>query len=124
MCFVTDTSRCEVPLGLWLGIQFLLLIVEGFTIEMRERMRESIYWTENRRIRIRVIYAVVGTKEVMEVFWQVYGVMIYFNRNADQCYEQVGWFVIIMVLFLLLGAFKVLLISIVFGIMVFMCIGS
>ena len=124
MCFVTDTSRCEVPLGLWLGIQFLLLIVEGFTIEMRERMRESIYWTENRRIRIRVVYTVVGTKEALEVFWQVYGVMIYFNRNADQCYEQVGWFVIIMVLFLLLGAFKVLLISIVFGIMVFMCIGS
>ena len=49
MCFATDTSACEVPLGLWLGIQFILLILEGFTIEMRERMRESIYWNENRR---------------------------------------------------------------------------
>ena len=124
MCFATDTSACEVPLGLWLGIQFLLLILEGFTIEMRERMRESIYWNENRGLRTRVIYMVVGIKEIMEVSWQVYGVIIYFNRNADQCYDQVGWFVIVMAIFLLLGAFKVVLLSIVFGIMVFMCIGS
>ena len=124
MCFATDTSACEVPLGLWLGIQFLLLIVEGFTIEMRERMRESIYWNENRRFQKRVVFTIVGFKEIMEVSWQVYGVMLYFNRNADSCYEQVGWFVIVMALFLLLGAFKVILLTIVFGIMVFMWFSS
>ena len=60
----------------------------------------------------------------MEVTWQVYGVLMYFNRNADQCYDQVGWFVIVMVLFLLLGALKVFLLVIVSGIMCFMCLNS
>ena len=124
MCFATDTSACEVPLGVWLGIQFLLLILEGFTIEMRERMKDSLYWNENRRFRNQVVYTVVGLKEIMEVSWQIYGVILYFNRNPDQCYEQVGWFVIVMILFLLLGALKVVLLVIVFGIMCAICLGS
>lgn len=46
-----------------------MLIFEGLTIEMRERMKISHYWQENRRRKDKVIYSIIIPKELIEISW-------------------------------------------------------
>ena len=110
---VTDQPSCGIPLARWLSFQFFFMILESYTVEMRERMGHSVYWNENRTRKKWVIGIIVFIKEVCEVSWQIYGLTLYLSKESDGCSEENQGLVIILVLFLVLGAFKLLLIFIV-----------
>jgi len=60
-------------------------MLEGFTVEMRERMNASIYWSENRSHKKWIVGTICTVKEVFEVSWQVYGTILYFSKDAEGC---------------------------------------
>jgi len=39
-----DQEECGIPAGIWLAVELIMLTLEGVTIEMRERMKASLYW--------------------------------------------------------------------------------
>jgi len=60
-------------------------MLEGFTVELRERMNASIYWSENRSQKKWIVGTICTVKEVFEVTWQVYGTVLYFSKEAEGC---------------------------------------
>jgi hypothetical protein len=60
-------------------------MLEGFTVEMRERMNTSIYWSENRSRKKCIVGTICAIKELFEVSWQIYGIILYFSKEADGC---------------------------------------
>ena len=124
LCFVTNQPGCDIPLGLWLSVQFIFLILEGCTVEMRERMASSVYWSENRTRKKWIIGTVVALKEVSEVSWQIYGATLYFSKQADGCSSENSGLMVVFVLFLILGAFKLILVLVVLGILAFVAVSD
>ena len=63
-------------------------------------------------------------KETSELAWQVYGVTLYFSKASDGCSEENAGFMIVMVLFLVLAAIKLLVIIGVIAILIYTCIAN
>ena len=45
----------------------MVITVELFIQELKDRMSDSLYWQGHRRIKKRIIYAVAITKEVVDL---------------------------------------------------------
>jgi hypothetical protein len=100
---------CSIPVGVWLSIQFLFLVLEGVIIEMRERLRVSLYWSEHFMERKKLVLAIVTPKEVTELAWQFYGATLYFSKEATGCSDRNGFDMAFMSIFLLFAICKVFL---------------
>jgi len=48
-------------------------------------MNTSVYWSENRSRKKWTVGVICAVKEVLEVSWQIYGVMLYFSKESDGC---------------------------------------
>ena len=102
---------------MWLSVAFAFMIVETLLMEMRERFQSSDYWSEHRNRSKCITYLTVFMKEVAEYSWQIYGAVLYFSKESDGCSDENGGFMFIMVLFLIMSAFKLLLVLVVIGIL-------
>lgn len=65
-----------------------------------------------------------AVKETSELSWQVYGVTLYFSKESDGCSDENAGFMIVMALFLVLAAIKLIVILAVIGILFAHCIAS
>ena len=113
MCLTSETPKCGIPLSMWLSVCFVFHLLENLGMEARERMRLSIYWSEHRGLRKLVSWAIGGLKECGEMAWMIYGLTLYFSPESDGCSDENVGFMVIMVLFLILAACKILLIGVV-----------
>lgn len=59
----------------------------------------------------------VVVKEICEALWVFYGITLYYSDAAQGCSDENRGFVIIMVMFLILGVLKLVLFLVVLGIM-------
>jgi hypothetical protein len=76
-------------------------------------MNNSVYW-QARRISKKVICTSVAVfKEAIELVWVIYGLKLYASPESKGCGEKNSGSMLIMLLFLLLGALKAILFSIV-----------
>ena len=118
MCIFSETPKCGIPLSMWLAVQFMFLTLESFSMEMKERMQQSLYWSSHQyRLRRKLIIGFVGAaKEISEISWQVYGMTLYFSPDSDGCSENNGGFMFVFVMFLCIAALKAILIVCVFAI--------
>ena len=71
MCIFSEIPKCGIPLGMWLAVQFMFLTLESFSMEMKERMQQSLYWSsQQNRLRRKIIIGIVGAaKELSEISW-------------------------------------------------------
>ena len=113
ICMFSDAPKCGIPLSFWLTVQFMFLTIESGLMELRERMQASLYWssTENRLKRKCSMGLLVSIKELSEISWQIYGATLYFSSDSDGCSEENQAFMIVFVLFLIMAALKVVLMS-------------
>jgi len=113
ICLFSETPKCGIPLGIWLGVQFVFLILESGLMELRERMQASLYWsdTENRCARKCVTTIIVAAKELSEIYWQIYGASLYFSNDSDGCSDENQALMIVFVIFLVVAALKIVLVS-------------
>ena len=91
----------------------IFFILEGVLIEFRERMKTNMYWNQNREKRNKVIFCIVGLKEFLETSWQIYGAIIYFSKDAENCSKENEWDMTMMSIFLFIGAIKICLLMLV-----------
>ena len=82
---VKPEPGCNIPAGIWLSIQFLFLIVEGIIIEVRERLRSSIYWSERSAQRKKLEIAIVAPKETIEMMWTLFGFFLFLSHDSIGC---------------------------------------
>ena len=123
MCISSETPKCGIPLSMWLSVCFVFHLLENLGMEARERMRLSIYWSERRGLRKLVTGFIGGLKECGEMAWMIYGLTLYFSPDSDGCSDENRGFMVIMVIFLILAACKILLIGLVMIILVIIYCG-
>eukprot|EP00353_Schmidingerella_taraikaensis_P006336 CAMPEP_0185578462 /NCGR_PEP_ID=MMETSP0434-20130131/12949_1 /TAXON_ID=626734 ORGANISM="Favella taraikaensis, Strain Fe Narragansett Bay" /NCGR_SAMPLE_ID=MMETSP0434 /ASSEMBLY_ACC=CAM_ASM_000379 /LENGTH=254 /DNA_ID=CAMNT_0028196275 /DNA_START=422 /DNA_END=1183 /DNA_ORIENTATION=- len=113
ICIFSETPKCGIPLSFWLAVQFMFMTLESASMELKERMQQSLYWsaTSNRRCRKWITGVCGATKELSEIAWQVYGAKLYFSDESDGCSEENQGFMFVLVMFLCIAALKVILIS-------------
>ena len=116
---LVDTPGCKIPLTTWLSVYFFLLCVETVTMEYRFRMNNSHYFQHYRQRRKLIQNGMVVVKEICEALWVFYGITLYYSDESKGCSEENRGFVIIMVMFLILGVLKLVLFLVVLGIMVY-----
>jgi len=88
-------------------------------MEYRFRMSNSHYFQHYRQRRKLIQNGMVVVKEICEAFWVFYGITLYYSDESKGCSEENRGFVIIMVMFLILGVLKLVLFLVVLGIMVY-----
>jgi hypothetical protein len=89
----------------------MVITVELFIQELKDRMSDSLYWQGHRRIKKRIIYAVAITKEVVDYGWIIYGICIFWAGPArpPKCSNEFYFTFWMINIFIILGIMKLCL---------------
>lgn len=82
-------------------------------------MHNSVYWAEYRARKRWLLVGVIGSKELGEYSWQIYGLTLYFSDASDGCSDENYGFMFVFVMFLVLAIIKIVLIALVISILCF-----
>jgi len=85
MILIMDFSHCTFArIKLWLAVQFVINLFEAVMQEVKERMSDSLWWQEHRRIKKVVLFVGVGCKELAEVIWTIYGWSLFWGAARNE----------------------------------------
>ena len=119
---ISNDQACDIPLNMWLGVYFIMLMFETWQIEMRQRMNDSHYWNSQRKLKKIVTYSGFIVKETFDLSWIVYGSTLYWSDAAKECDKSGNGFMTVMFLFIIIGMVKILLCVIVLFIVIYIVI--
>ena len=92
--------------------------------ELRGRIHNSAYYDHYRMRRSLLKNGMVCMKEVSEASWVIYGICLYTSDDAKGCSVENRGFVILMVMFLVIGVLKFVLLLAILGIMIYISIAN
>lgn len=83
--FSKESGSCKIPVAAWLAGIFALTTLEFLIKEMKERMSASHFWDNNRSLRKFIGNGSIVGREVLEVCWVIYGLVLYNSTEAETC---------------------------------------
>merc|ERR1712060_469363 len=88
-------------------------------------MRNNLWWSQGHRgLRKCLETFILTVKELAEGSWLIYGMTLYFSSESDGCSDENQGFMIVMLLFLIIGALKLILIVVVICILISIAVNS
>ena len=87
-------------------------------------MKANDYWQANRQKMKKTIVIIVGTKELFETAWQIYGATLRFSKEMEYCGDDGHYLTTLMTIILIVGAFKLLLLVIIGLILIYVGISK
>ena len=79
-------------------------------------MNNSAYYTHHRKLKKIITWTVLISKELFDACWNIYGFMLYFSKKANGCSDENPGWMVLMCIFIFMGALKLLFIAACFGV--------
>lgn len=114
---------CGIPVSIWLGIYFLVTLVEILLSELRERMDDSNYW-RILRPKLKKIFT-LGSVIILGIFettFVIYGAVQLGSKFGDACWINNEHYMWAMLIFVMLGILKVFIVLVMTSVVVYITV--